>query len=240
MGFRFQPPSEEDDDLAPPPGPFQFRRPPRITIPGGLVRWGGVLTFLIILYIIANIAKGIYADWLWFDSVVNASGADYSSVYSLRVTTRIWLFFAGAGVFLGFFVLNVAAALRAMAGGDSPSLLGEADSSSARRVALIAGIAITLFLAVIYGSQAASQWDTILLFINSVPFGVEDAEFSKDIGFYVFELPALNFILGWSMGVVVLTTIVVVGLYAVRMLVGGAAASSSGSASAMYSPNRSQ
>jgi len=224
MGFRFQPPSEEGDDLGPPPGPFQFRRPPRFRVPGGVVRWGGIVIFLVILYLIANFAKGIYADWLWFESVVDAGGSDFSSVYSLRITTRIWLFFAGAGVFLAFFVANLAVALWATSRGDSdaPSpLLGEVDSASARRVALIAGIAITLFLAVIYGSQAAGSWDTILLYMNSVPFGIEDEAFNKDIGFYVFELPALNFIMGWSLGVVVLTTIVVAGLYAFRMLMSG-------------------
>ncbi len=65
MGFRFQPPSEDGEDLGPPPGPFQFRSPPRLRISGGLLRWGAVIVFLIILFIIANLAKGIYADWLW-------------------------------------------------------------------------------------------------------------------------------------------------------------------------------
>ena len=222
MGFRFQPPSEEGDDLGPPPGPFQFRSPPRIRISGGLLRWGAVIIFLIILFIIANLAKGIYADWLWFDSVVDAEGEDYSSVFSLRITTRIWLFFAGAGVFLAFFVANVLFALRVMSSSGGPSLqLGGMDVGSARRVFLIAGVAITLFLAVIFGSQAGSQWDTILLFLNSQPFGIEEPAFNKDIGFYVFELPALNFILGWFMGLVVLTTIVVGGLYAFRIMVSG-------------------
>jgi len=222
MGFRFQPPSDDGDDLGPPPGPFQFRSPPRLRISGGLLRWGAVVIFLIILFIIANLAKGIYADWLWFDSVVDANGDDYSSVFSLRITTRIWMFFAGAGVFLAFFVTNVLLALRAMSSGEDGSLqIGGMDVGSARRVFLIAGIAITLFLAVIFGSQAGAQWDTILLFMNSEPFGIEEPAFNQDIGFYVFELPALNFILGWFMGLTVLTTIVVGGLYGFRIMVSG-------------------
>ena len=222
MGFRFQPPSEDGEDLGPPPGPFQFRSPPRLRISGGILRWGAVIVFLIILFILANLAKGIYADWLWFDSVVDAEGADYSPVFSLRITTRIWLFFAGAGVFLAFFVANVLFALRAMSSNGGVSLqLGGMDVGSAKRVFVIAGIAITLFLAVIFGSQAGSQWDTILLFLNSEPFGIDEPAFNKDIGFYVFELPALNFILGWFMGLAVLTTIVVGGLYAFRIMVDG-------------------
>ena len=226
MGFRFQQPPEEGDDLGPPPGPFQFRRPPRLRISGGLLRWGAVIIFLIILYIIANLAKGIYADWLWFDSVVNVNGDDYSSVYGLRITTRAWLFLAGAVVFFGFFVTNVLVALRAMSSSGGGSIqVGGMDSGSASRVFVIAGIAITLFLAVIFGSQAASNWDTILLFMNSEPFGIEDAAFNQDIGYYVFELPGLLFVQGWLMGLAVLTAIVVAGLYGFRMLLSGESAS---------------
>src|SRR3970040_100933 len=111
MTFQFQPP-EEGENLGPPPGPFQFRRRPRFQLPGGLMRWGVVLVALLIVFIVLSIAKGIYADWLWFDSV------GYKSVYRLRIVTRIWLFFAGAGVFLAFFGTNVLVALRAAARGN--------------------------------------------------------------------------------------------------------------------------
>ena len=36
-----------------------------------------------------------------------------------------------------------------------------------------------------------SQWQTWLLFRNSTSFGVADAQFGADVGFYVFELPFL-------------------------------------------------
>ena len=67
-----------------------------------------ICTILIILYVVLNIAKSIYADWLWFD----AEG--YSSVYSKTIITKVWLFFAGAGVFLAFFLGNLLLALRLM------------------------------------------------------------------------------------------------------------------------------
>ncbi|MEX0786875.1 MAG: UPF0182 family protein [Dehalococcoidia bacterium] len=221
MTFRFQPSEEGDDDLGPPPGPFQFRRRPRFRMPGGLMRWGVVLAVLIILFIVLNVIKGIYADWLWFDSI------DYLSVYRVRIVTRIWLFFAGAGVFLAFFGANVILALRAPsgasgAGGGISSLsLPDFEPAAIGRITVIATVAASLFLAVIFGTQAASQWDNILLFINSESFGVTEPAFDKDLGFYVFRLPALNFILGWSMGAAVLTTVVAGGIYAFRMLLGG-------------------
>ncbi len=218
MGFRFQQP-DEDEGLGPPPDVFRIRRP-AWRLPGGLFRWAVVLAVLIVLYSIASIAKGIYADWLWFGNVEGELGQDYLSVFRLRIVTRIWLFFAGAGVFLLFFGANVAIAVRSAypSGGDTALLAGGREPAAARRLVLVVGVAAALFIAVIFGSQAAGQWDNILLFMNSEPFGVEDPQFGKDIGFYVFQLPALNFIVGWSLGVAVLTVLVVVGIYASRLV----------------------
>src|SRR3972149_5195590 len=98
--------SEGDEGLGPPPGPFQFRRRPHLRLPGGLSRLAPALVVLIVLFIVAYILKGIYTNWLWFDSV------DYLSVYRLRLVTRVWLFFAGAGVCLLFFGANVLVAFR--------------------------------------------------------------------------------------------------------------------------------
>ena len=224
MAFSQNPQPDNDEGLGPPPGPFQFPRRPNLPIPGGLMRWGGALVVLLILFIIASIAKGIYADWLWFDTVRSVAGEDYLSVFRLRIVTRIWLFFAGAGLFLVFFGVNALVALRQASrasGGELPSALSEVDPAAVRRIGIVAGIAATLFLAVIFGVQAAGQWDNILLFMNSQSFGVEDPAFHKDIGFYLFRLPTLNFLVGWSLAVVVLTTIVVGGLYASRLVLGG-------------------
>ena len=209
-------PSEQDEGLGPPPGPFQFRTRPRFHIPGGILRWAVPAVILIVLYILANIGKGIYADWLWFDSI------DYLQVYRLRISTRVWLFFAGAGVFLAFFGTNLLIALRASRTDGEPVIPGsDTDPASAGRIIAVVAVAASLFLAVIFGAQTASHWDSILLFMNSEPFGIKDPQFNQDIGFYVFRLPTLNFIVGWSMGMVVLTTIVVSALYGGRVVLSG-------------------
>ncbi|MDZ4278659.1 MAG: UPF0182 family protein, partial [Dehalococcoidia bacterium] len=220
MGFGNQP-SEEGDELGPPPGPFRFRQRPRFRLPGGLLRWGAALVPLLLLFFVLSVVKGIYADWLWFDSVEGASGTDYLSVFRLRITTRIWLFFAGAGIFLLFFGSNVLGALWVQSRSGVRFELPLGDVANVRRIVLVVGVAAALFLAVIFGTQAAGQWDNVLLYMNSESFGVEDPAFGKDIGFYVFRLPLLNFILGWSLAVVVLTTVIVAGFYAFRLLVSG-------------------
>ena len=55
-----------------------------------------------------------------------------------------------------------------------------------------------------------SHWQDWLLFRNSTSFGVEDAQFGADVGFYVFELPFISFVLDWlfaAMVVVLLLTL---------------------------------
>ena len=74
-------PNGDRGPLGPPPTPFQFGRR------GGIPRFGRALPFivaaavLIILFIIASVAKDLYADLLWFDSV------GYRSVYTTRIVT---------------------------------------------------------------------------------------------------------------------------------------------------------
>ncbi len=220
--FRFQPP-DDGGQLGPPPGPFRFPTPRgRLRLPGGLMRWGIAAAAILILFIIASIAKDIYAAWLWFDSV------GYRPVYRLRIVTRIWLFLAGAGVFIGFFGANVLAALRLAGRGLTTESFsfGDAQPAAVRRIALVIGVAVVLFVSVIFGTQAASQWNDILLLMNSKPFGVDDPLFGQDIGFYVFQLPTLNFIAGWLLGLVILSLLSVGGIYVARTIIGGFADSS--------------
>lgn len=215
--FRFQPP-DDGGQLGPPPGAFRFRTPRRrLRLPGGLMRWGIAAAALIIIFIVASIAKDIYADWLWFDSV------GYRAVYRLRIVTSIWLFFAGMGVFVLFFGANVLAALRLAGRGLTTESFsfGEVTPAAVRRIALIVGVAAALFVGVIFSTQAAGQWNNILLFTHSKSFGVDDPLFHQDIGFYVFQLPALNFIVGWSLGLVIVTLLVVGGIYIGRLIIGG-------------------
>ena len=69
MTFRFQPPDNEGDNLGPPPGPFQFRRP-GWHMPGGLLRWAVPITVLILLFIIASIENSRSCGfWTWWVSI---------------------------------------------------------------------------------------------------------------------------------------------------------------------------
>src|SRR5690606_22923494 len=73
-----------------------------------------------------------------------------------------------------------------------------------RRVVTIAAPVLVGFFA---GVAASAQWRTVLLAFNGSAFGTEDPQFGIDLGFYVFTLPALRFVVSFIMVVVVIAGI---------------------------------
>ena len=212
MAFRRFP---EGEDFGPPPPPFRIGRQ-RFDLRsfGGYNRWIVLGVALILVYVVLNTAKSIYVDWLWFD------GVGYRSVYTKILQTQVLLFIGGAALFAAFFGANVFLAARPTLRNPAPGL-AEAEAASLRRLYLLALIAGTLFLAAIFGSITANGWDTVLAYLERQPFGVDDPQFGRDVGFYVFTLPALRLAYGWLMGMAILTTLAATGLYLFRYLVAG-------------------
>ena len=198
-----QPPDGEG--LGPPPPIFQIGR--RDALPGGMGRWLIVAAALLAVYIAAGVAKSIYSDWLWFGSL------GYASVYSTEIITRLWLFLAGAGVFLALFVGNVVLARRLAPRGYEESFVPELDPGTLRRIVTIGLFVASIFLAVVFGSGAADQWATVLRYGHGVAFGLTDPAFKRDVGFYTYVLPLMRFLQSWILGVVIMILIAVAGVY---------------------------
>jgi hypothetical protein len=69
--------------------------------------------------------------------------------------------------------------------------------------------AIALVMGVIAGVNAIGQWQKFLLFTHRQPFHIKDALFHMDLGFYVFTLPFISFVVTWclvSLFVILLVT----------------------------------
>src|SRR5204863_4678191 len=77
-------------------------------------------------------------------------------------------------------------------------------------------IPITLVLTFFFATGATGSWMDVLRFINRTSFGVADPVFGKDIGWYVFVLPAIASVLGAIKTLVVLTLIGVLVIYFLR------------------------
>jgi uncharacterized membrane protein (UPF0182 family) len=148
---------------------------------------------------------GFYTDYLWFDSV-GQSGV-FSGVLQAKATL-VALFTAGFFLLLWVNLLVVDRA--------APTFrpVGPEDDVVARYRALVGGRTglvrggVALLFALIAGAGTSGQWQQWILFNNAVDFGVEDPQFGRDIGFYVFRLPFLSYVIGWLFASLVIIFIV--------------------------------
>jgi hypothetical protein len=72
---------------------------------------------------------------------------------------------------------------------------------------------VSVLIALIVGSGTSSQWEHWLLFLHGGSFGVKDPEFHKDVGYFVFKLPFLSFLVDWTQVALVVLAIVCVAAY---------------------------
>lgn len=203
----------EDDDLGPPPPPFRVNLDDERPAEGRRWRlWIAVAVIIIVLIVALNVAKSLYANWLWFDSL------GYTSVYTKTLTMRLILFFAGASLFLLLLSSNLLLAHRftRLPPAYAMEMLPDGDTLMLRRAMTVILIATTLFAAVIFGAVAAGNWDTVLLFINQQSFGITDPEFGRDLSFYTFTLPALDFFQSWGLAMVIVVTLATAAIYLLR------------------------
>ena len=204
-------------DYGPPPPPFRLRRTSfNFNGFGGANKWIIVGVTLILLFIVADTLKGIYVNWLWFQ------GAGFQSVYEKVLRTQVVLFAAGGLTVAAFLGANMWWAARLALQTPARGVADDAEATSLRRLYAVGLIAGVLFLGAIFGTIAASSWETVLPYFNAASFGVNDPQFGRDVGFYVFKLPALKFLFGWAFAAVVVTILAVSGLYLFRYLVVGA------------------
>ncbi len=174
---------------------------------------------LAILAIAAFAALGIFfpglvallTDWWWFQEI------GYQIVFSRALVTRIVLFLTVAGLTGGLLYLNLRIAQRGLI--PNPILLQLAPSAprlnltvAVRRLTVPLALALGLFA----GLGATAAWALVLRATNGTPFGIADPVFSRDIGFYLFTLPALSAALSSLISLTVLSLVLVVPVYWVR------------------------
>jgi len=169
-----------------------------------------LLVLAVFIFLIAiNWARTFYTEWLWFDNL------GYASVLLKRVTTQLWLYLLGAVIVAILAAPNLYAAFGSTA--KMPRDFGEGvsprDYREARRFLLWGAIAVLTLLALIMAGSLAANWENVLLFLDGVPFGETDPIFNKNISFYIFTLPILDFARIWLLALLVLIVLVVVAFH---------------------------
>lgn len=160
------------------------------------------------LFILLTSLRGIagfYTDYLWFDSL------DFTGVFTGVLSTKLGL---GAVFSLLFFAvlwvnLFVADRLapRFRPAGPEEDVVERYHELVGNRTGLVRTVLAALF-ALVAGAGVSSRWDDWILFTNARDFGIADPLFGIDVGFYVFQLPFLAFLVDWAFASLVIIAIV--------------------------------
>jgi len=183
----------------------------QLNISPRMARWAKWLTIplaLIILFIILNVLKGIWTEWLWFSSL------ELSSVYGTILATKVATFFIAAIVFFVLLIGNILLARRLGPSASIPSLPAES-IKNLRRISILVIVLGAILLSVIFGSVAQGNWETILRFQEGASFGISDPIFNKDVSFYLFNLPFQQFAQGWFFGALIIVLLATLAFYAI-------------------------
>jgi uncharacterized membrane protein (UPF0182 family) len=170
-----------------------------------------VLAAALALFIVINIGKGFYTEWLWFSSL------GYGSVYTTILKTKVSVFFVAAAVFCVLFLGNLVLATRLVPKSVS-SFWPWAIVRQVQRVLRWGVILGTAVLSLIFGLVAQGNWLVVLRFFNGQPFGIADPVFHREAGFYVFSLPLLHMVRGWLTGALIITLLATIGVYALSYM----------------------
>jgi hypothetical protein len=168
-----------------------------------LIGMVAAFTVLILLPILSGSAVTFFTDWLWYRSVGQLD------VLKTRILARIALWAGGAVVVAGFLALNWFFLPRRLLGRFRLSIRGQGEASitiGARLLTILLSV-IGALVALTMASTAAGRWMTALRFRHAAAFGLRDPIFGLDAGFYVFKLPFYRFLVGWMMGLIVVTLI---------------------------------
>ncbi len=148
---------------------------------------------------------GFYTDFLWFEEL------DITGVWKGVLGAKIVLGAVFTAVFFAIMWANLAIAdliaptFRPM--GPEEQFVERYHEVVGNRGGLVR-LAMAGLFALIAGPGVAGQWNSWVLFRNRVPFGASDLQFGRDIGFYVFELPFLKFVVDWLFATLVIVLIV--------------------------------
>ncbi|MDE2266671.1 MAG: UPF0182 family protein [Alphaproteobacteria bacterium] len=177
-----------------------------VVVLGGLSTLGLVARFLV--------------NWDWFSSV------GYGGVFWTVIAAKVALFavvfaVSAAAIWLNGYVAHRAAGRRAdfrlvtspwgsLEGITPPAPLEHLYRHFPWRL-FIAGLAVVL--GGLIASGEAGNWNLVLRFLYQVPYGQSDPLYGRDIGFYLFSLPAYVEFNSWLLTTLVLSALSAAALY---------------------------
>src|ERR1700726_511508 len=183
------------------------RSRPRIVRPPGQLRRRiiifSVIAAIVVLLIVIRWLLGLRADYLYYKSV------GHTNVFWTPLIAHIVLFF------IGFAIVAVIVGAAAFGCAMAPANLDR----RGRKIALWSGAVIAVLAGIFGGSTLSGEWQDILVWLHSVPFGATDPVFHADYSFFVFTLPAIDDFMGLLWGGVIIGMIAAIATAAVSITV---------------------
>lgn len=170
-----------------------------------------ILVAIVVVYVGLRLFAETWTEFLWYDAL------GFASTWGELILAR-WV---PAAVFtVTFFVVLFASLVIADRLAPKARTMGAEDEAIARYHAFVGGwhkrirFLVAAFFALVLGVGVSSQWKEWILFTNAQDFGIKDPEFHLDVGFYVFKLPFLQFIVDWAFaGLIIVLVLTAVAHY---------------------------
>src|SRR5271166_3396616 len=184
-----------------------------------------IVALAVVVFVTCLVALGlstdVLVDWLWFSSL------GYASVFWTMVEAKAVIFFAVLAASAGVLWLNGALASRFARPRTTTLALhgGRAGSQALRELfklappwlswrLLVPVVAVAIGTLIAAGEMG--NWGVALRFIHQVPYGTQDPLYGRDVGFYLFSLPAYVALKNWILLVLVASAMFAFAVYAVE------------------------
>jgi uncharacterized protein len=187
------------------------RREPRRrgTGPGRTTLVIVALVAVVVIFSLRGIA-GFYTDYLWYSSLGR------TQVFKGVLGAKSFLVLASVSILFALMWGNLAIADRLAPkfrpAGPEEQLIERYREFVGPRVRLTRTL-VALFWGLVAGVSAGSQWNEWILFRNYKSFGIKDPQFHKDVGWYVFRLPFLQYVVSWAFFAVALVLVMTVAAH---------------------------
>lgn len=162
-----------------------------------------IIIFLIIVFFRPIVS--LFADWLWFSSL------NISSVFFYNLKNEIVLGFCAFVLTFIFLIISSKLTLKLYNKIPQVSVGGVIHLPSANKSGISAILySLTFLISTFFAVKFSSNWQLFQKYINSVPFNIADPLFGKDVSFYIFKLPAIQYVLG-MLSILVLVSLFIAG-----------------------------
>jgi uncharacterized membrane protein (UPF0182 family) len=168
------------------------------------------LAVLLVVILGSRTALSYYVEALWFGSL------GYGEVFRKTLTLQ-WTVFLAFSVVTFLILYGWFLALRRVYARDLPSgstifIGGQPFRLPVERILSLIGLLAALLIALITGANMMTEWPTFALcwYAPRISGGAVDPIFSKPVNFYLFTLPAWQFIADWLLTLAVIACLVAV------------------------------